>query len=81
MQAIWRLDYCGIVILIMASLCPGVYYGFMCNYLVRNLYLPITCVLGAPRLYLWLDQSHARPSSVGKLAVLMELQCCYAPTR
>lgn len=45
-KTIWRLDYFGIVVLIMASFVPGVYYGFMCNYFIRNLYLGITFVLG-----------------------------------
>ena len=46
MQAIWRLDYCGIVVLIVTSFVPGVYYCFLCDGFMRNLYLSITFVLG-----------------------------------
>ena len=48
LQAIWRLDYAGIVILIVASFIPAVYYGFLCQAHLRTFYITITAVLGMP---------------------------------
>ena len=43
-----RLDYTGIVALIVASFFPPVYYGFMCNPYWRTFYLTTTSAMGAP---------------------------------
>jgi adiponectin receptor len=45
-QTIWRFDYAGIVILIVASFVPFVYFSFLCDVLLRNVYLITTCSLG-----------------------------------
>ncbi|GLC48766.1 hypothetical protein PLESTB_000145700 [Pleodorina starrii] len=46
-QIIWRFDYAGIAILIVASFYPPVYYGFMCQPYWRVFYLITTTVMGA----------------------------------
>lgn len=46
MQTIWKYDYAGIVVLIVASFIPPVYYGFLCEPLLRNFYLISTCLMG-----------------------------------
>lgn len=45
-QAIWRLDYAGIVILIVTSFVPSVHYSFLCRRWLRTLYLGVTMALG-----------------------------------
>ena len=49
MQLVWRFDYAGIVVLIVTSFFPPVYYGFLCEPLLRNFYLLSTLLLGDPR--------------------------------
>ena len=49
LQAIWRLDYAGIVILIVASFVPAVHYGFLCEVSLRTLYMSVTLTLGKPQ--------------------------------
>jgi hypothetical protein len=46
-QAIWKYDYAGIVVLIVTSFVPPVYYGFLCQPLLRNFYMISTLSLGA----------------------------------
>eukprot|EP00250_Pteridium_aquilinum_P015574 c22651_g1_i2 orf=94-1233(-) len=41
-----RLDYAGIAALIAASFYPPVYYSFMCNPLLRNMYLTFITIVG-----------------------------------
>lgn len=48
-QLVWRFDYAGIVVLIVTSFFPPVYYGFLCEPLLRNFYLLSTLLLGEPR--------------------------------
>ncbi|GMH44388.1 hypothetical protein BSKO_12340 [Bryopsis sp. KO-2023] len=43
---IWRIDYMGIALLIVASFFPPVYYGFMCHPYWRLFYLTTVSVLG-----------------------------------
>lgn len=45
-QIIWRFDYAGIAILIVASFYPPVYYGFLCQPYWRVFYLITTTVMG-----------------------------------
>lgn len=42
----WRFDYAGIAVLIVASFYPAVYYGFLCKPLWRTFYLFTTSALG-----------------------------------
>ncbi|KAG2496970.1 hypothetical protein HYH03_004976 [Edaphochlamys debaryana] len=44
---IWRFDYAGIAILIVASFYPPVYYGFLCQPYWRVFYLITTTIMGA----------------------------------
>lgn len=46
----WRFDYAGIAVLIVASFYPPVYYGFLCKPLLRMTYLVVTTLLGASTL-------------------------------
>lgn len=47
LQKIWRYDYAGIVVLIVTSFVPVVYYSFLCNPFLRHFYLLTTVGLGA----------------------------------
>lgn len=42
----FRLDYCGIAMLIMGSFVPWLYYGFYCHYQPKIIYLTVVIVLG-----------------------------------
>lgn len=46
LQNIWRFDYAGIVVLIVTSFVPVVYYSFLCNPAFRYFYLISTVALG-----------------------------------
>ncbi|GFR50764.1 hypothetical protein Agub_g13032 [Astrephomene gubernaculifera] len=46
-QIIWRFDYAGIAILIVASFYPPVYYEFLCQPYWRIFYLTTTTLMGA----------------------------------
>eukprot|EP00884_Botryococcus_braunii_P007416 jgi/Botrbrau1/16676/Bobra.0068s0092.1 len=46
-QWVWRVDYAGIVVLIVTSFVPPLYYGFMCNPNLRLFYLVTTVTLGS----------------------------------
>ena len=43
---VWRVDYVGIAVLIVASFFPVVYYSFLCVPFVRHLYLATMTTLG-----------------------------------
>ena len=43
----WRFDYAGIAVLIVASFFPPVYYAFMCSPRLQLFYLVTTSVMGA----------------------------------
>ena len=45
-QMVWRFDYAGIAVLIVASFFPAVYYAFLCQPFWRNFYLWTTCSFG-----------------------------------
>jgi adiponectin receptor len=47
---LWRFDYAGIAVLIVASFFPPVYYGFLCSPWTRLSYLIITSLLGLSTL-------------------------------
>jgi adiponectin receptor len=46
----WRFDYAGIAVLIVASFFPPVYYGFLCAPWTRVFYLVTTSLLGELRI-------------------------------
>jgi hypothetical protein len=66
---VWRFDYAGIVVLIVTSFVPPVYYGFMCNPGLRAFYLISTTCLGAhPALFpstLWVVLHAGLPACIG----------------
>ncbi len=45
-QIVWRFDYAGIAVLIVASFYPAVYYAFLCQPFWRNFYLVTTTIAG-----------------------------------
>lgn len=58
---LWRLDYSGIVLLIVMSFYPQLSYGFQCSPLLRDTYMGITALLGAVCLVMCLAPSLQRP--------------------
>lgn len=42
-----RLDYAGIVLFIMGSFIPPLYYAFYCSRVLKTVYMTLTCTLGA----------------------------------
>ena len=46
-QVVWRFDYAGIAVLIVASFYPAVYYAFLCQPFWRTFYLATTTLAGA----------------------------------
>lgn len=47
-EMVWRFDYAGIAVLIVASFVPAMYYAFLCEPFWRNFYLLTTTGMGAP---------------------------------
>ncbi|KAF8066272.1 ADIPOR3 [Scenedesmus sp. PABB004] len=45
-EMVWRFDYAGIAVLIVASFVPAMYYAFLCNAFWRNFYLATTVSMG-----------------------------------
>ena len=43
---VWRLDYAGIVLLVVTSFYPAVFYGFLCQPFWCNFYLSTTTIVG-----------------------------------
>lgn len=65
----YRLDYCGIALLIMGSFVPWLYYGFYCHFKPKMVYLSIVCALGISSIIvsLWdkFSESALRPLRAG----------------
>lgn len=72
MQLIWRFDYAGIVVLIVTSFVPPVYYGFLCEPLLRNFYLLSTLTLGASPF----GAAARLHGSFGRLGTPLSLESC-----
>jgi hypothetical protein len=45
-EMVWRFDYAGIAVLIVASFVPAMYYAFLCQPFWRNFYLMTTISMG-----------------------------------
>jgi adiponectin receptor len=45
-EMVWRFDYAGIAVLIVASFVPAMYYAFLCEPWWRNFYLITTVSMG-----------------------------------
>lgn len=75
----FRLDYCGIALLIMGSFVPWLYYGFYCHYEHKLVYLSVVLVLGVlsiiVSLYDKFSEPQLRPLRAGNvsfdLAIMM----------
>lgn len=69
MYVYYRLDYCGIALLIMGSFVPWLYYGFYCHFRPKMVYLSIVCALGISSIIvsLWdkFSESALRPLRAG----------------
>lgn len=67
---LFRLDYCGIALLIMGSFVPWLYYGFYCHYEHKLIYLSVVIVLGIVSIIvsLWdkFSEPNLRPLRAGK---------------
>lgn len=66
----YRLDYCGIALLIMGSFVPWLYYGFYCHYEHKLIYLSFVLILGMASiivsLYDKFSEPNLRPLRAGK---------------
>lgn len=58
----FRLDYCGIALLIMGSFVPWVYYGFYCHYEHKVIYLSVVMVLGIVSIVVSLWDKFSEPN-------------------
>lgn len=58
----FRLDYCGIALLIMGSFVPWLYYGFYCHYQPKVIYLSVVCVLGCLSIIVSLWDKFSEPA-------------------
>lgn len=67
---LWRFDYAGIAVLIVASFFPPVYYGFMCHPYIRAFYLLTTSLLGLSTLFVTLLDRFQRPEYVPARAAI-----------
>ncbi|KAI0825529.1 hemolysin-III related-domain-containing protein [Irpex lacteus] len=56
------LDYAGIVILIVGSVVPCIYYGFYCSKLFQTIYLSLFALSGSLASYIVLNPSYRTPS-------------------
>lgn len=59
---IFRLDYCGIALLIMGSFVPWLYYGFYCHYQHKLIYLSVVVVLGIVSIIVSLWDKFSEPN-------------------
>ena len=58
---IFRLDYCGISLLITGSFVPWLYYGFYCYYLPKVFYICLTVFLGISSAIVSLSDKFSEP--------------------
>ncbi|KDQ58613.1 hypothetical protein JAAARDRAFT_206498 [Jaapia argillacea MUCL 33604] len=59
------LDYSGIVVLIVGSFFPCIYYGFYCDPHLQKLYLSIITVSGLGAAFIVLNPEYSRPTHRG----------------
>lgn len=60
-----RLDFSGIVVLIVGSFFPCIYYGFYCTPYVQVMYLSAICLAGGAASYIVLSPEYSRPTHRG----------------
>lgn len=58
----FRLDYCGIAILIMGSFVPWLYYGFYCHFYPKIIYMSMVMALGIMAMIVSLGDKFSSPS-------------------
>ena len=61
-RVIWRFDYAGIAVLIVASFFPPIYYGFLCQPGLALAYLVISMLLGVSTLAVSLAERFQSPT-------------------
>ncbi|KAL4432151.1 hypothetical protein ABPG77_005913 [Micractinium sp. CCAP 211/92] len=69
----WRFDYAGIAVLIVASFFPPVYFGFMCAPWTRLFYLTTTSLLGLATLCVTLLSAFQKAEYQTRRALLFVL--------
>ncbi|KAG7094935.1 hypothetical protein E1B28_005737 [Marasmius oreades] len=71
------LDYSGIIILIVGSFYPSLYYGFFCEPYLQLLYITSITLVGLGAAYIVLDPEYAKPTHRGtRTGVFVGLGLC-----
>ncbi|CAL1699535.1 unnamed protein product [Somion occarium] len=71
------LDYTGIIVLILGSFFPCIYYGFYCDPQHQFIYLSILSIAGAGAAYIVLNPEYRKPTHRGaRTAVFIALGLC-----
>ncbi|KAK7678137.1 hypothetical protein QCA50_018930 [Cerrena zonata] len=71
------LDYTGIILLIMGSFFPCIYYGFFCEPTYQVIYLSGLTIMGAGAAYIVLNPEYRKPSHRGaRTTVFIALGLC-----
>ncbi|KAF8884916.1 hemolysin-III related-domain-containing protein [Gymnopilus junonius] len=70
-------DYSGIIILIVGSFIPSIYYGFFCHSNTQKLYLTAMTLAGIGAAFIVLDPEYAKPTHRGaRTTVFIALGLC-----
>ncbi|KAJ3508054.1 hypothetical protein NLJ89_g5965 [Agrocybe chaxingu] len=70
-------DYSGIIILIVGSFFPSIYYGFYCHPHIQKFYLGLISLAGLGAAYIVLNPEYAKPTHRGaRTAVFIGLGLC-----
>ncbi|CAA7264335.1 unnamed protein product [Cyclocybe aegerita] len=70
-------DYSGIIILIVGSFFPSIYYGFYCYPHIQKFYLSLISLAGLGAAYIVLNPEYAKPTHRGaRTAVFIGLGLC-----
>ncbi|KDR80095.1 hypothetical protein GALMADRAFT_62813 [Galerina marginata CBS 339.88] len=63
-------DYSGIILLIVGSFYPSIYYGFFCQPSIQKLYLTTMTLAGLGAAYIVLDPEYAKPTHRGARTIV-----------
>ncbi|KAF9568693.1 HlyIII-domain-containing protein [Agrocybe pediades] len=70
-------DYSGIIVLIVGSFIPSIYYGFYCHAWLQQLYLSTMTLAGLGAAFVVLDAEYAKPTHRGaRTAIFIGLGLC-----
>lgn len=58
----FRLDYCGIALLILGSFVPWLHFGFYCQTVARTIYLTVISILAAAAVVVSLWDKFSQPA-------------------